>query len=101
MVRGFRDWRQNKNAIWNRKESTFGRKTFASRLKNIVGAPSRSGGTSHYRGLDLEDDPLYKDWMGGRTGSVSIKMATITSDASARNATRRRRRVVMELDCEV
>ena len=35
----------------------------ATRLKKIVGAPSRSGGTSHYRGLDLEDDPLYKEWM--------------------------------------
>ena len=66
MVRGFRDWRQNKNNIWNRKESTFGPKTFASRLKNIVGAKNlnRSGGSSHYLGLYLENDPLYKDWMG-------------------------------------
>ena len=59
MVRGFRDWRQNKNNIWNRKESTFGPKTFASRLKNL----NRSGGSSHYLGLYLEDEALYKQWM--------------------------------------
>ena len=61
----FRFWAR-KNNIWNRKESTFGPKTFASRLKNIVGAKNlnRSGGSSHYLGLYLENDPLYKEWMG-------------------------------------
>ena len=65
----FRFWAR-RNAIWNREESTFGPKTFAKRLKKIVGAlkHSRSGGTSHYRGLHLEDDPLYKEWMANGYG---------------------------------